>query len=379
MSRWIIHADLDAFYASVEQLDNPELRGRPVVVGGPPQSRGVVAAASYEARAFGIRSALPMVTALRLCPEAVRVPPRFDRYAEISRRVMDIFRRFTPLVEPISLDEAFLDVTTPVQEGLRRKETVLSKAEGLARALKELVREEVGLTVSVGLASSRSVAKIASDMEKPDGLVAVPPGTERQFLALLPVRSLWGVGPKTAERLAAESIATVGELAERSEEWARRLFGQRGPDLIHLARGIDDSPVIVHHDTKSVSSETTFAQDIGDLRALQDSLRDLAQETTERLRRHGLKGRTVRVKLRLADFTTFTRQTTLAHPVDAFETIYREAAQLLAREVTGSRRFRLLGVGVSNFPASEEDGPQQPALFSLDESAGAEGNLNTAP
>ena len=367
MSRWIIHADLDAFFASVEQLDNPELRGRPVVVGGPPQSRGVVAAASYEARAFGIRSALPMATALRLCPEAVRVPPRFERYGEISRRVMDIFRRFTPLVEPISLDEAFLDVTKAVEKGRPAEEPGLSRAEGIARAIKEGVRQEVGLTVSVGLASSRSVAKIASDRGKPDGLVVVPPGTEREFLAPLPVRSLWGVGPKTAERLAGESITTIGELAERSQEWARAMLGERGVYLVQLASGIDDSPVVVERETKSVSSETTFPHDIGDLRALEDSLRDLARETAERLQRHGLKGRTVRVKLRLADFTTFTRQTALAHPTDTFDTIYREAARLLAREVTDARRFRLLGVGVGNFPASGGEGEQQPALFSLDE------------
>jgi len=366
MSRWIIHADLDAFFASVEQLDNPELRGRPVVVGGLPQSRGVVAAASYEARAFGIRSALPMATALRLCPEAVRVPPRFERYTEISRRVMDIFRRFTPLVEPISLDEAFLDVTEAVEKGRPVEEPGLSRAEGIARATKERVRQEVGLTVSVGLASSRSVAKIASDMGKPDGLVLVPPGTERRFLAPLPVRSLWGVGPKTAERLAAESITTIGELAERSEEWARGMLGERGVYLLQLARGIDDSLVVVEHETKSVSSETTFPRDIGDLWALEDSLRNLARETAERLQRHGLKGRTVRVKLRLADFTTFTRQATLAHPTDAFDTIHRQAARLLAREVTDGRRFRLLGLGVSNFRPSAE-GQQQPALFSLDE------------
>ena len=366
MSRWIIHADLDAFFASVEQLDNPELRGRPVVVGGPRQSRGVVAAASYEARAFGVRSALPMAAALRLCPEAVRVPPRFERYAEISRRVMDIFGRFTRLVEPISLDEAFLDVTEAVQEGHSIEEPDLSRAEGIARAIRERVRQEVGLTVSVGLASSRSVAKIASDKGKPDGLVVVPPSTERRFLAPLPVRSLWGVGPKTAERLAAESITTIGELAERSEEWARSLFGERGVYLLHLARGIDDSAVVVEHETKSVSSETTFARDIDDLQALEDSLRDLARETAGRLQRHGLKGRTVRVKLRLADFTTFTRQTTLAHPTDSFDTIYREAARLLAREVTNGRRFRLLGVSVANFRAEVQ---QQPALFSLDDSA----------
>jgi DNA polymerase-4 len=364
MSRWIIHADLDAFFASVEQLDRPELRGRPVVVGGPPQSRGVVAAASYEARAFGIRSAMPMVTALRLCPEAVRVPPRFERYAEISRRVMDIFRRFTPLVEPMSLDEAFLDVTAAVDQ-----DPVRQSVEAIARAIKERVRQEVGLTVSVGAASSRSVAKIASDMDKPDGLVLVPSGEEREFLAPLPVRSLWGVGPKTAERLAVESITTIGELAERSEEWARTLFGERGVELLRLARGIDDSLVVVEHETKSVSSETTFAHDVGDPEALEASLRELAQETAERLQRHGLKGRTVRVKLRLADFTTFTRQTTLAHATAAFDDIYREAARLLAREVTRppkGHRFRLLGVGVSGFrPPSEKQG--QPALFSLDE------------
>jgi DNA polymerase-4 len=357
MSRWIIHADLDAFFASVEQLDNPELRGRPVVVGAPPQSRGVVAAASYEARAFGVRSAMPMATALRLCPEAVRVPPRFERYAEISRRVMEIFHRWTPLVEPVSLDEAFLDVTEAVEDGSSGVETI-------AGAIKERVKEEVGLTVSVGAASSRSVAKIASDLGKPDGLLVVPPGTERQFLAPLPVRSLWGVGPKTAERLTSEHITTIGELAERPLEWARRLFGERGLYLLQMARGVDDSAVAVERETKSVSSETTFPRDVGDLRSLETSLRELAQETAERLRRHGLKGRTVKVKLRLADFTTFTRQITLPHPTDSTDTIYREAARLLAREVTDGRRFRLLGVGVSNF--RPEEGQEQPTLFPLD-------------
>lgn len=364
MSRWIIHADLDAFFASVEQLDQPELRGRPVVVGGPPESRGVVAAASYEARAFGIRSAMPMATALRLCPEAVRVPPRFQRYAEMSQRVMAIFRRFTALVEPMSLDEAFLDVTEAVDKGHPPPETSLTWAEGIARAIKERVRQEVSLTVSVGVASSRSVAKIASDMGKPDGLVVVPPGTERAFLAPLPVRSLWGVGPKTAKCLATESITTVGQLAERSEEWARRLFGVRGVYLLRLARGIDDSPVSVEHETKSVSSETTFPRDVGDYRTLEASLRRLADETAARLRRHDLRGRTVRVKLRLADFTTFTRQTTLAHATDGSDIIFPEAARLLTREVTGGRRFRLLGVAVSNFRPEEPE--EQPPLFPLD-------------
>jgi DNA polymerase-4 len=367
MSRWIIHADLDAFFASVEQLDRPELRGRPVVVGAPPQSRGVVAAASYEARAFGIRSGMPMAAALRLCPEAVRISPRFERYGEISRRVMDIFRQFTPLVESVSLDEAFLDVTEVVANGRPAEEPALSTVEGIARAIKERVRQEVGLTVSVGVASSRSVAKIASDADKPDGLLLVPPGMERQFLAPLPVHSLWGVGPKTAERLAAESITTIGELAERSEEWARRLFGEWGVYFLHLAQGIDDSPVVVEHERKSVSSEITFPRDVSDPRALEASLRQLVRETAARLRRHCLKGRTVRIKLRLADFSTFTRQTTLAQPTDAIDTIFREAARLLAREVTNGRRFRLLGVGVSNL--RPEEGEEQPTLFSLDEPA----------
>ena len=367
MSRWIIHADLDAFFASVEQLDNPELRGRPVVVGGPPQSRGVVAAASYEARAFGVRSAMPMVTALRLCPQATRVPPRFERYGEISRRVMEIFRRWTPLVEPVSLDEAFLDVTEAVERESSDEDRGLSSVEAIARAIKQRVKEEVSLTVSVGAASSRSVAKIASDLRKPDGLLVVPPGTERQFLAPLPVRSLWGVGPKTAERLASEHITTIGELAKRSPEWARRLFGERGLYLLQMARGIDDSPVSVERETKSVSSETTFPRDLSDLRVLEASLRELARETAERLRRHGLKGRTVKIKLRLADFTTFTRQTTLVHPTDAIDTIFRAAARLLAPEVTDGRRFRLLGVGVSNF--RPEEGEEQPTLFSLDQPA----------
>jgi len=353
MARRIIHADLDAFFAAVEQLDNPELRGRPVVVGGPPESRGVVAASSYEARAFGVRSAMPMRTALRLCPQAVRVSPRFQRYAEVSRRIMDIFRQLTPLVEQISLDEAFLDVT-------QRPEP----PEALARTLKERVRQEVGLTVSVGAASSKSVAKIASDLGKPDGLIVVPPGTEGDFLAPLPVERLWGVGPKTAERLAREEITTIGDLAARSEKSALSRYGQRGLYLLNLARGIDDSPVVTDHETKSVSAETTFPSDLEDPRELRAALRRQAERTVERLRRAGLKGRSVRLKLRLADFTTFTRQTTLPHPTDDLEVVVAEATGLLDREVGRGRRFRLLGVGVSHF--AEEGRSQQPALFPLD-------------
>jgi len=355
MTRCIIHADLDAFFASVEQLDNPELRGRPVVVGGPAESRGVVAAASYEARAHGIHSAMPMRAALRLCPQAVRVSPRFQRYADISKRVMDVFRQVTPLVEQISLDEAFLDVSDRIGKG--------RSPEEVANALKEQVRQEVGLTVSVGVASSKSVAKIASGLDKPDGLVVVPPEGERQFLAPLPVQSLWGVGPKTAERLAADSIATIGDLAGQSEEWARSRFGARGLYFLNLARGIDDSPVIVEHETRSVSTETTFPRDVDDPKALEASLRRLAENTARRLRGSGLKGKTIKLKLRLADFTTFTRQATIARPTNAAEVILAEASRLLARELHAGRRFRLLGVGVSDLREGEAE--SQPSLFQL--------------
>ena len=355
MTRCIIHADLDAFFASVEQLDNPDLRGRPVVVGGAPEARGVVAAASYEARAYGVHSAMPMRTALSLCPEAVRVSPRFQRYAEISKRVMDIFRQVTPLVEQISLDEAFLDVSERVGEGW--------SAEEAASTVKERVRREVGLTVSVGVASSKSVAKIASGLNKPDGLTVVPPGSERQFLAPLPVQSLWGVGPKTAERLASDSITTIGELAGQSEEWASSRFGARGLYFLSLARGIDDSPVMVEHERKSVSTETTFPRDVDDPKALEASLRELAENTARRLRGSGLRGRTIKLKLRLADFATFTRQTTIVRPTDAAEVILAEASRLLARELHAGRRFRLLGVGVSSLREGEAE--SQPSLFRL--------------
>jgi DNA polymerase-4 len=315
----------------------------------------VVAAASYEARAYGIHSAMPMRTALSLCPQAARLSPRFQRYADISKRVMDIFRQVTPLVERISLDEAFLDVSDRVGKD--------RSPEKVASMLKERVHQEVGLTVSVGVASSKSVAKIASGLNKPDGLTVVPTGGERQFLAPLPVRSLWGVGPKTAERLVSDSITTTGDLAGKSEEWARSRFGARGLYFLNLARGIDNSPVTVEHETKSVSTETTFPRDVGEREALEASLGKLAENTARRLQRSGLRGRTIKLKLRLADFTTFTRQATIDRPTDAAEVILAEASRLLARELHAGRRFRLLGVGVSNFREAEAE--SQPSLFQL--------------
>ncbi len=353
--RHIIHADLDAFYATVEQLDNPELRGKPVLVGGRPENRGVVATASYEARPFGVHSAMPMRTAVRLCPQGVVVPPRFNRYREMSRSVMEIFRDFTELIEPLSLDEAYLDITDGVDAEAGRWPL------GVALELKRRVREETGLTVSVGVSASKAVSKIASDMDKPDGLVVVPPGEQAEFLAPLPVGKLWGIGPKTAERLNAEGVDTIGALATQSPEWFQKVFGVRAESTRLRAMGLDEEPVHTERITKSVSSETTFPDDVGDGDQLRSVLEELAGGVAQSLERKGLLGRTVTVKMRLADFTTFTRQSTLAQPSNEIEPIRELAWRLLSAELTTGRTFRLLGVGVSNFV--EPDAIRQLSLW----------------
>jgi DNA polymerase-4 len=332
----IIHADMDAFYASVEQLDRPELRGKPVVVGGPPESRGVVAAASYEARAFGIRSAMPMSRAVRLCPDLVRVPPRFGRYGEVSGQVMAIFRALTPLVEPLSLDEAFLDVSGWVEDG--------ADAETIARDLKREVREKTGLTLSVGVATSKSVAKIASDMRKPDGLLVVAAGTEAAFLAPLPIRALWGIGPKTEQGLRTAGIRTIGDLAACGDARAQRLLGSSGVFLRDLARGIDPREVIIEHERKSIGAETTFARDLPDGPELRGALRDIAGEVARRMRSSGARASTVALKLRYRNFKTITRQQTLAAPTGDVEVIEATTGALLDAVVQPGDEFRLLGI-----------------------------------
>jgi len=339
--RCILHADLDAFYASVEQMDRPELRGRPVLVGGSPAGRGVVAACSYEARTYGIHSAMPMRTAMGMCPSAIIISPRFDRYGVVSAQVMSIFRSITPVVQPLSLDEAYLDVTEVVSGDVIPREVALS--------LKQRVKAEVGLNISVGVATSKSVSKIASDLEKPDGLVVVEPGEERRFLAPLPAKKLSGIGPKTEQRLAAEGIKTLGQLAERTEEWARRMFGKWGPEMVALSRGEDSHSVVIEREVKSVSAETTFSSDISDRNELADYVARLSSRVARHLDRSAVMGRTVTVKLRLSDFTTFTRSVTLALPVNDAGTIRETAQRLVSRELHPGRRFRLVGVGVSNF------------------------------
>ena len=346
-TRHIIHADLDAFYAAVEQLDNPELRGKPVLVGGRPENRGVVATASYEARPFGVHSAMPMRTAVRQCPQGIIVPPRFARYREMSVRVMDIFHDLTELVEPLSLDEAYLDITAPVDEAEGRWPL------GVALDLKRRVASETGLTVSVGVATNKTVAKIASDLDKPDGLVVVAPGDEAEFLSPLAVGKLWGIGPKTAQRLQAQGVDTIGRLAEQPLDWFSRYFGVRAASVRDRALGRDAEPVHTERETKSVSAETTFADDLDNQTELREVLERLADRVAGSLESKGIKGRTVTVKMRLADFTTFTRQTTLAVPTFDAGPIKGTAWGLLSAEISPGRAFRLLGVGVSNFGEPE--------------------------
>jgi DNA polymerase-4 len=344
--RHIIHADLDAFYASVEQMDHPRYRGKPVMVGGSPQSRGVVAAASYEARRYGVHSAMPTVTALRLCPRALLVPPRFDRYREVSRQVMGIFHQLTDLVEPLSLDEAYLDVTHLVEAG--------QEPRTIAGNLKRRTRAEVGLDLSVGAGTGKSIAKIASDLRKPDGLVVVPPGDESRFLAPLPVGKLSGIGPRSVEQLHRENIQTIGQLAAQPFDWFLRFFGKRAGSIRDRARGADREPVHTARTTRSVSSECTFPQDLRDPAVLYQELTGLSGRVARHLSEKKLRGRTVWVKLRLADFTTFTRQTTLPAPTRAEETIRETTWRLLAAELAPDRAFRLLGVGVSSFGEAEQ-------------------------
>lgn len=339
--RHILHADFDAFYASVEQLDNPKLRGKPVVVGGSPEHRGVVASASYEARRFGIRSATPMRTALLRCPEAIRIQSRFDRYGEVSRQVMAIFQDFTTLVEPLSLDEAYLDVSDSV--------TPQHPPEQIGRDLKTRVKADLHLSISVGVATTKSVAKIASDMDKPDGLTIVPPGSERKFLAPLAVDKLWGIGPKTAARLANEDVHTIEDLAAQSEEWCHSRFGKIGYNMRLLAQGRDNRAVVATRSSKSVSAETTLAKDTDDPGALFELVNRLSQRVSAALNRRDLHGRTVKLKLRLSDFTTFTRQTTVAEPVSSSIEIATAATTLLRAELQPGILFRLVGVGVSGF------------------------------
>jgi len=346
----ILHVDMDAFYASVEQRDRPELRGKPVIVGGT-QGRGVVCAASYEARPFGVHSAMPISTARRLCPHGIFLPVRMQHYAAISGQIRSIFFSFTPLVEPLSLDEAFLDV--------RGCEGLFGPAPEIARQIKERIRAEIGLIASVGVAPNKYLAKLASDVGKPDGFVVLPPNKVNEFLAPLPVSRIWGVGAKGEKRLHDMGIRTIGQIAAMPEKVLSDRFGEMGRHIWRLANGQDGRTVVPDREAKSVSTETTFAQDIGDCGVLRVWLLDLVDQLASRLRHEGIWARTIDVKIRSSDFRTVTRSTTLAEPTNVTNIIWKAAADVFDRSLTSDLLpVRLLGVGATKLtrePAVQGD------------------------
>ena len=344
--RTIVHADLDAFYASVEVLDDPSLRGKPVIVGGGPDMRGVVMAASYEAREYGVQSAMPLRIAGRRCPHGVFLPGRPDRYRELSQQVMAIFADYTPLIEPISLDEAFLDVSAST--------AAFGNGETIARRIKERVLDETGLVVSVGVATNKLCAKVASDLRKPDALVVVPPGEEAAFLAPLPIRRLWGVGPQAQAALAEYGVTTIGQLAAMPRGTLHRRFGRHGDDLAARARGIDPSGVASGQTPKSIGHEHTFNHDTIDQRKLEATLLDVAESVASRLRRHDLAAGSVQLKLRYEGFETLTRQAPLPRQTRESEPLYEAGVALLRRTLVAGRGVRLIGLTAINLTDSQQ-------------------------
>jgi DNA polymerase-4 len=344
--RRILHIDMDAFYASVEQRDRPELRGRPVAVGGSPASRGVVAAASYEARTFGVRSAIPMSRAVRLCPHLEIVRPDFQKYRAVSQQVFAIYRGVTPLVEPLSLDEAYLDVT----------DNAFGEPLGVnvAKRIKEQIREETGLTASAGVAPNKFLAKIASAWRKPDGLTVVAPERMESFLQQLEVDALWGVGPVTEKRLRERGINKLTDVRTADPSVLRAAVGSMAEWLLQLAHGHDDRAVEPNRPSKSSSSECTYAEDLSDLARIRDEIAEMARENAEWLRRRGILARTVTIKVRYDDFTTITRSDTRAATDDA-DAIVARAVALLTKTEAGARPVRLLGAGVHNLNTEDED------------------------
>jgi len=345
--RAILHVDMDAFYASVEVLDDPSLKGKPVIVGGTPEGRGVVSAASYEARAFGVHSAMSAARAIKLCPDGVFLRGRMDRYAEISRQIGAIFRDFTPLVEPLSIDEAFLDVT-----GCRR---LFGSAENIGRLIQKRIADEVQLVASVGVAGNKFLAKLASDLEKPAGFVVIPHGRAREILADLPIGRLWGVGKVSQKEMARFGIRTVRDFLAVPEELAVQQFGDHARHLRQLAVGHDTRPVIPSHKAKSIGNEITFGEDIADARHLQEVLDHLSDKVARRMRNQGFAAKTITLKARYSDFSTYTRSESLPGPTDSTVEIRDIARRLLIEKLDRrGRALRLIGVTASNFGHADE-------------------------
>ncbi len=365
MARQIMHIDLDAFFVSVEQVLNPDLKGKPVVVGGRPERRGVVASASYEARAFGIHAAMPLITASRLCPQAIFIEGSFPRYRDASQKFMAILADFSPYLEPLGLDEAYLDAT-----GF---ESIHGSSHQMAASIRGRVKSDLGLCASVGIATCKVVAKIASDLSKPDGLLVVPAGEERSFLSNLPVDKLPGIGKKSEQILKGLGVNTIGELAALPPYVLKSHFGAAGEIMRNQANGIDDRKVAPPGEASSISRETTFGKDTRDNSLLEATLRYLGERVGGDLRQQGKQARCVAIKLRYADFTTVTRQHTLGQPTDTDQTIFDTGYRLLKKELSmGKQAVRLVGIGVSNLV----DAGRQ--LDMLDSSARRLERLNTA-
>ena len=340
--RKIIHIDMDAFYASIEQRDNPEYRGKPIVVGGLPDGRrGVVATASYEARKYGIHSAMSSKRAYQLCPTAIFLRPRFDAYKEVSRKMREIFSRYTDLIEPLSLDEAYLDVTCDKQN--------IGSAIEIARQIKDAIRNELNLTASAGVSINKFVAKIASDMKKPDGLTFIGPSKIEGFMETLPVEKFFGVGKVTAEKMKKMGLHTGADLKKLTEKELTKYFGKAGRFYYYIVRGKDDRRVEPDRETKSVGAEDTFAFDLTTPEEMNSELERIAETVCDRLQRHKLSGRTVTLKIKYSDFKQITRNRSFLHPIDDLETITETAKQLLALTETEGKAVRLLGITLSNF------------------------------
>ncbi len=353
----ILHIDMDAFYASIEERERPELVGKPVIVGGSVESRGVVSTANYVARKFGVHSAMPTAQAKRLCPHGIFLSGNMRLYAEVSRHIRDIFFRFTPLVEPLSLDEAFLDVTG--------SERLFGSAEKIGREIKRLIREETRLTGSVGLAPNKFLAKVASALQKPDGFVIVSSEGVQEFLDPLPVERVWGVGKHAAESLRKLGIRTVRQLRDFPQETLKRVFGSSGESFWLLAQGIDERAVVPDRDAKSISHETTFAADIANKETLRAWLAELTDQVGRRLRRHKLRGRIVHLKIRFADFRLLTRSQKLPAPTDVTEEILQTAVEMLMNRLPPRHLpIRLIGVGISGL---DDTGTRQRSLFDEEE------------
>ncbi len=343
---------MDAFYASVEQRDNPVYRGKAIAVGGSPEGRGgVVATASYEARKFGVRSAMPSKRALQLCPELIFIRPRFDVYKEVSRKIREIFSRYTDLIEPLSLDEAYLDVTADKQQ--------IGSAIEIAKLIKQAIREELQLTASAGISINKFVAKIASDLNKPDGLTFIGPSAIESFMEQLAVEKFHGVGKVTADKMKKMGLFTGADLKKLSENELKQHFGKVGSFYYRIVRGIDDREVQPHRETKSLGAEDTFPEDLTEIADMHVELEKIAKVVHERLQRYQLKGRTITLKIKYSDFRQITRNQSFPQPVGDFHTILETAKQLLAATFPEDKRIRLLGITLSNFGEAATHTPRQ--------------------